>query len=350
MMQGTIRVSTTVTINIAQHPHKHFVPLVEATTFGSDGLQYQRLSVQSQLDRFCEPVFFHAIAKDKLVGVYVLDKRNLLINGIPVRGYYRGILVVEPSFQGNGVGRSLTKAALAWLAEEAKTQPVVSYGCIDSSNKRSMNLLQSTGASIGTTLSMYMMYRQWPSINCKLDSMHTSHASSVHSLKQDLHKDYQVRDVSDSRLPGLVLQDANGVAICARVSTTSFRISNMGRMAAISTRLFVKPFSAARKRFDPDCFRYVSFSDVLIRPGCEKLWPRFVSTALARYECHFGAVYVNTHCRLFTQMQKAQPFARLLHSSTGSINVVWQTFDNVNGKHIALPENTANFHIWPVDA
>lgn len=350
MSQCTGNQLLAITVDVAQQPHEQLVSLVESTAFGSDGLQYYRLSVRSQLDRFCEPVYFHAIVENKLVGVYVLDKRDLLVKGQRVRGYYRCVLAVHPAFQGKGIGKKLTTTATAWMTDQGRRQAVVSYGCIDQSNQRSLNLLQSAGARIGSTLSMYMMYRQWPSEVCQLDALEGTHAEEVRLLEEQLYADCDVRDVSVSRLPGLVLRDARGIAICARAIPTSFKITKMGRLAAWITGFLVRPFGAARKRFDPDCFCYVSFSEVLIRPGCEKLWPQFLGTVLAQNHCHFGAVYVHPDSFLFMQLQKAQPFARYLHSTKGSINVVWQHVLDNDDLHVPLPDNTMSTHVWPVDA
>lgn len=349
MNQRDVNLSSVV-VDRAQQPHDQFLSLAEATTFGTDGLQYRRLDVRSQLDRFCQPVYFHAIVDGELTGVYVLDKRDLLVDGKAVKAYYRGVLAVDSRFQGMGVGKQLTQAARQWMAAKAVAQPIVSFGCIDKSNRRSLNLLQSSGATVGASLSMYMMYRQWPSVCCELDVLSDDLVSKAGLLADELYAGCLVRDVSVSAIPGWVLQDANGVAISARVSTTSFQITQMGPVAAWSSRLLVKPFAPARKRFDPDCFRYVSFSDVLIRPGCEKLWSRFLSTVLAKYQCHFGAVFVDPHSQLFASLQNAHLLSRRLHSSEGSIRVMWQSFSDANDSKVILPGYTQGVHLWPVDA
>ena len=87
-----------VVIEIDSQPMSGVVALVESTTFGSDGLRYQRLNVQAQLERFNAPVYFHALADDELCGVYVLDKRALLIDDQRVGAYYRGVLAVAELF------------------------------------------------------------------------------------------------------------------------------------------------------------------------------------------------------------------------------------------------------------
>lgn len=345
-----------ISIAIDTQPQSGVVDLVESTVFGTDGLQYQRQDVRSQLDRFNAPTYFHAMVDGDLVGVYVLDRRDLLVEGRAATGYYRGVLAVASSWQQRGVGKRMTAAAMTWLAHEAHDVPVVSYGCIDQANTRSLRLLQGAGATVGPALTMYMMYRQWPKVRCDLvafnecEDLGESYSAPLNELAGIVYGDCNVRDVSPSRLKGFALHDENGLAISARVAPTRFRIIRMDAIAKWCTLLFVKPFSAARKRFDPDNFRYISFSNVLIRPGCEYLWPDFVSTVLARHNCHFGAIYVDPQSNFFTQLNKPFKIARLFHSSEGSIKVVWQGFGGDPTAFGSRDGSRSVLHVWPIDA
>ena len=341
--------STEVVIRQASQPMPGVVALVESTTFGSDGLRYQRLDVQAQLNRFNAPVYFHALAGDELCGVYVLDERILLIDAQKVTAYYRGVLAVTAPSQGKGIGKRLTQSASQWLSDQAQTSLLFSYGCIDQSNSRSLHVLKATGASRGATLSMYMMYRQWPAKRCELQSIEAVCETEFEVLRNELYADCHVRDVSPSKLPGFVIRDDAGIAISARVSTTSFKIMQMSTFARWSTRLFVRPFPPALKRFNPDRFRYVTFSEVLIRPGCESLWSDFVSSVLAEHACHFGAVYVDPRSQLFDRLQRAHPVTRLLHSSQGSIDVVSKAYNDSDNLHQHLLKDASPVYLWPVD-
>ena len=339
-----------VVIKIDSQPMPGVVSLVESTIFGSDGLRYQRLNVQAQLDRFSAPVYFHALADNELCGVYVLDKRGLLIADQRVNAYYRGVLTVASSSQGKGIGKRLTQSASQWLSGQAQTSPFLSYGCIDQSNARSMHVLKATGAESGAALSMYMMYRQWPRKQCELQPLLAAHNAQLQELHNEQYTDCRVRDVSSSKLPGFVVSDEAGIAISARVTTTTFRIMQMSPFARWSTRLLVRPFPPALKRFNPDCFRYITFSEVLIRPGCESLWSEFVSSTLAKYACHFGAVYVDPRSKLFNRLQRASPMTQFLHSTRGSINVVSKAYNDSDNLHQHLLGDTSPVHLWPVDA
>ena len=108
------------TIGIDIAPHTDVSTLLESIDFGGDGLRYRRLDVQSQLERFNCPVWFHAMSEGELAGVYVLDKRNLLLHGRRLTGYYRGALAVATQWQGQGLGRQLVQSAMQWMASQAQ--------------------------------------------------------------------------------------------------------------------------------------------------------------------------------------------------------------------------------------
>ena len=315
------------TISIDSTYHTDVPALVESVDFGSDGLRYRRLDVRSQLERFNSPVWFHAMSNERIAGVYVLDRRDLLLHGKQVTGYYRGVLAVGSHWQGQGVGRQLVQSAKQWMASQVQDsqmqdKSIISYGCIDQSNTRSLQLLRSSGAATGPALSMYMMYRQWPRKTCELETMSDTHSHDLALLADRVYGKCVLRDVTPSRLPGFVLKDEHGVAVSARVCMAGFRIVSMSKAATWCTHLFVHPFAPARKRFDPDAFHYVSFSNVLIRSGSESLWPRFVSAVLARHAVHFGTVYPNPRSAQFRTTLRFRLLDRVCHSSSGSIHTM----------------------------
>jgi len=309
-------------ITVSSDVPADYATLVEEVTFGTEGLRYQRRNVIEQLDKFHEPVFVTAHIQEELAGVYVLDKRQLVMGATPVTGYYRSVLVVAEAWQGMRVGISLTDAAMAWIDEQSQllNEPVLSYGCIDATNTRSMTLLEKQGASCAGDISMFMMYRQWPRSTTELVELTGS--TEHQALLEDTHADCVWRDVTPASTPNLAFVDEQGIRISACVALSEFCIVEMGFWPTWVTRLLVKPWPPARKRFDPSRFRSVVFSQIAVRPDCEKDWADFVSAILARYEVHFGTVYANPQSNQFNQLLRKGWFARRLHSPTGGIQLM----------------------------
>ncbi len=190
-------------VTISNEVPADYETLVENVTFGTEGLRYQRRNALEQLKRFNEPVFITAHMLDELVGVYVLDKRQLTMGGESVTGYYRGVLAVAAEWQGMRVGVKMTNAAMDWIDEQAAllSQLVLSYGCIEAENIRSITLLEKQGASIAGVLSQFMMYRQWP--RSKTELVEITDSSEHNTLLDNCLEDCVWRDVTPASTPHL---------------------------------------------------------------------------------------------------------------------------------------------------
>jgi len=324
------------------------VNLLESTEFGSDGLRYRRLKVQQQLERFYRPRFFYiqseqASVQSELVGLYVIDERRLLINGQEKPGYYRAALVVAKTWQGQGLGKALTQSAMQWIDQQSSQQPSFTYGCIDASNRRSLAVLASQGVHPVAHLRRLMMYRQWLRQPVELAAVYDD-GSDTHSSQG-----FSVSDITHSSLQGFTLADKQGSIISARCAETAFCITDMGVMVNGMVRCFVTPWPPARKRFDPQNFRTISFSQVVIRQGGEANWSDFVSSVLSHYRCHFGAIYLDKHDPLLARLQNTQGLMQRLFKSTDSVCVVarYSGAENfsASGEVLSRPVN-----LWPVDA
>ena len=269
--------------------------LVESVVFGTSGLRYRRLDVAAQLGRLHDPVFVCAYRADALVGVYALDRRALSVDGRAVIGVYRGTLCVASDAQGSGVGAALAARGREWIdaLADGSGEAVLSWGCIDADNTRSLTLLEREGASDTGALAMLMSYRQWRRERVALEALAPGRDPREVAVLAATLADCALRDVTPSALPGLALLDGAGLRVSARVALSGYRIETMGRALDAAVRVFVTPFPPARRRFDVNAFRYVRFSDVAVRDGCERDWPRFVATVLARYGVHFGMVFVD---------------------------------------------------------
>ena len=298
--------------------------LIESVAFGTAGLRYRRTDAAAQLDRLHDPVFVAARDGAALLGGYALDRRALLVGARPVAGVYRGALCVAPGAQGRGVGRALAARGRAWIDELARTAgaPVLSWGCIDEGNHRSLAVLRREGAEPIAGLAMFMLYRQAPRERVALETLPPGRDPRERVALAAALDDCAVRDVTPSALPGLALVDGHGIRVGARVAPSGYRIETMGRALDALVRVGVTPFPPARRRFDPDAFRYVRLADVTLREGCERDWKPFVSAVLARHGAHFGMAFVDPTSRLHARLRRIGPLGPLVHSGDAALRVM----------------------------
>lgn len=322
-------------------PHG-LIQLIESTTFGTDGLRYQRLNVKDQLSRLNDPEYFSAWQDNTLVGSYIIDRRDLALDNRPCQGYYRGALSVAESWQGRGVATALTQRAIEW--QNTCNTPSLSYGFIDSANSRSLAVLNKHDTVCAGHLAMFMTYRQWPKPRCELVELDTTPRNpSEHKSTQT---NYYVQDITPVKQPALALIHRQKAVISAQVSRTAFRIKSMSKFADWATKLCVSPWPPARRRFNPENFQYVSLANLMIRQGYESCWSDFVSSVMAEHNVHFAVVYLDTRAGTFKRLRESQPLGKLLHSSRGNIKIVACYSDGATQPtRPDLP-----WHVWPIDA
>ena len=204
--------------------------LVESVVFGTSGLRYRRLDVAAQMGRLHDPVFVCAYRGDALVGVYALDRRALSVDGRAVTGVYRGALCVASGAQGSGVGGALAVRGREWIdaLADGVGEAVLSWGCVDADNTRSLTLLEREGAIGSGALAMVMSYRQWPRERVTLEALAPGRDPREVAVLAAAYADCPVRDVTWSTLPGLATIDPEGVRVSARVAPGGYRIETMG--------------------------------------------------------------------------------------------------------------------------
>ena len=305
-------------------PPPAFASLLESVTFGTSGLRYRRLHAAAQLARLHDPVFVAAREGGTFVGGYALDRRALRVGDRATRGVYRGALAVAADAQGRGVGRALAARGREWIDALARAtgEPVLSWGCIDADNHRSLEVLRGAGADAVGGLTMLMLYRQRPRERLALEALAPGRDSREAAVLARTERDCAARDLTSSASPGLALVDGDGVRVGARVAPSVYRIETMGRALDALVRVTVTPFAPARRRFDPTAFRYLRFSDVALREGAERDWPAFVSSALARHEAHFGLLFLDPRGRLHGRLRRVGAFGRLVHGTSASLRVM----------------------------
>lgn len=298
--------------------------LAESVTFGTEGLRYHRLDVADQVRRLHAPAFVTVRARGRLLGAYALDRRRLLVDGREIDGIYRGLLCVAPAAQGRGVGRLLAVRGRDWVERRARERgaPCLSWGCIDADNHRSHALLGSEGARDAGGLGLFAHYRQWPRERVPLERLAPGRDPREAALLAATEADCALRDMTPSELPGLALVDGAGVRASARVAPTVYRIETMGRLRDALTRLLVMPFPFARRRFDPERFRFLRLGDIALRAGCEDDWPRFVSALLARHDAHIALAFIDPRRELHARLRGIGAFGRLLHDGKAPLRVM----------------------------
>ncbi len=301
-----------------------FLAQLEATTFGTSGLRYRRLGVREQLERLPPGAFLELHVDETLVGTYALASSQL--HGAPpeTTGLYRGLLSVRPEARESGLGRLLVTRTFDWIGSLSSSsgRPVYSWGCIERDNTRSLELLQSIGATQAGTLETLTAYVHLPRIRASVDVLDESADAALDAALAAAASDCGLRSAASGGGHYFAVRDGDRIDAGARVTLTRVDMATTGSAWDLAHRYLLRFVPPARRRFDPHNFTYLRLSDVVIREGRERLFKDFMSTLLARHDAYMAMFMLDPGSRTRALLEQAGIFGRFTASTRQEVRVL----------------------------
>ena len=213
---------------------------------------------------------------------------------------------------------------LGWLAAGAAASgaPSLSWGCIEAGNARSLHTLLGAGARELGVLESSTVYRQWPRERLELQCVEPAAEPGLAAAVQEGRRDCVIAPALGSGGAYFAHRRQAGILAGARVHRTQVDLHTIGGAWDLLDRYLLRYSKAARKRFDPRCFTYLSLSDLVIRPGHERLWADFLSSLLARHEAYMAMLVTDPRSELHARLARAGLFGRLSRIARQRLRVV----------------------------
>ncbi|MEL7450536.1 MAG: GNAT family N-acetyltransferase [Pseudomonadota bacterium] len=312
-----------LTLEVSPSPSAAFVALLERTRFGTAGLRYRRLDVAGQLAALPRPLFVSLRRADEIVGTYALARMPIHTAAQTYEGIYRGALSVDEGSQGQGLGRFMVTRTLAWLGDVARDtgRTLISYGCIERTNERSLALLKSLGARQLGTLRTQLVYRQWPRAKVKLLRLDAQADPWVGDMQQAADADCALRLGAQAKGSFFACSDGKGVAAAAFARLIRLDFDRIGQPWDALYDYLLAHIGPARRRFDPHNFTYLKLDSPVVGNDDASMWPDFISTLMAEF---------GTHMAMIT-LDPARPAYRLLEQAG-----VFSGFSRATQQHLAV--------------
>jgi GNAT superfamily N-acetyltransferase len=302
--------------------------LLSGLRFGSEGLEYRRLNLREQIVRLPSPAFLSLEYEGRLAGTYALATKRLASASGEVTGIYRGLLGIDPALRSSGLGRQLVATALDWIDATARelAEPVVSWGCIESANRPSLDLLASLGAKRIGRLESLTVFRQWPRRRIDVEHGAAALAGAVADALQNTYADCAIRPAPDNDGDYWAVTGDDGVVAGARATLTRVDMSRTGSFWDTAWQALLRFAPPARRRFDPRNFTYVRLSDVIVREGYERVWLDFLPTLLAAHDAYLAMFLLDPGSAAHARLDRARLFGRLTASTRQRVDVLAHTW------------------------
>ncbi|MEM9689286.1 MAG: GNAT family N-acetyltransferase [Pseudomonadota bacterium] len=261
-----------------------FADLLSRTRFGTHKLTYRRRRVSESLTRLSNTHYFSLYDGDHLVGGYALTPTDIIRDTATHKALYRHALFVDDRYQQRGLGHWLVNAAL-----DAATDNIeFSFGSIELGNRRSSAVVDKGSACTIGHLRSELIYRQWTRRSALV--AFNPEEALIRAAVDDSESDCTYRFASRRDAPyyGVLLDGQLAAGASARLNSLDLRSPGPGIGRAYAS--LVRFLPAARRRFDPADFRFVSLSDVVVAANSGNAWNALVSHILYEFGAHMAGV------------------------------------------------------------
>lgn len=274
-------------IEVSDNASAGFLKRITETRFVSGQREYRRTDVGSQLRRFKNAKFFTLQHDKQVVGTYLTDEHRLLWAGSSVRGFYRGLLSIDPAHRGTGLGARLVRESLNHVRQQLPQDgmPAWAWSSIAATNVAARQLNRRLGhleiGSLQTSLEyqQFLRHKKQPLLFDTLDE-------SIDAAWQRAFGDAQVRAETTPTEGWLGIRHGRDMLAC-RQQVTTLDLTPLPGLFGWVDRYLMPMFPPGRRRFDPTLFRYVTVTDLVTEGDGRSLWGSLRNALMTRHNTHF---------------------------------------------------------------
>jgi GNAT superfamily N-acetyltransferase len=304
-------------------PNKDIVELLQHTIYGSKGLRYGHLDVQSHTEDLDQPDFHTLYIGDELAAVAAYCHRDISMEKFPLQGIYIRYFSVKEKFQGNGLGKKLTEFIDAHYRKTVTT-PAVGYAYIESKNAPSLAVSKRfKQIEIGKFKSIYFS-RFFPKKNGYVVNVSQQEIELL--LKDNHHKYACYTPQKLNYKNGYRAIKLNGIVVAGiQANRVNWRIKKLPGLMGWLTQNVLHHVPIIGRLCPQDAYSFVGFEGVFVRYGYLNELFNLMEHCLAEHQINSGVLALDLADNLFTQLdkhpqlgtmsklQKSHPFSILIN-------------------------------------
>ncbi|MBL4703060.1 MAG: GNAT family N-acetyltransferase [Flavobacteriales bacterium] len=276
--------------------------LLSATIYGTTGLRYSHLDTDEKLDRITNPDFHTLWLQDKLIAVAAYCKRMVTSEQKRYPAYYIRYFSVQPSHQGQGIGKLLTEK-LEQHYRAKTTEPTLFYAYIEKKNLRSIAVSnQFKSESIGAFKSV-LFSRFKPNVNSRFTAISPIEFETFASQHYSDHALF-LTDKLGYKNQCYGIRENGHLVAAVQANPVSWKVHHIpGFLGWLSRN--VLHFIPILGRLAPrSTFSFVAFEGLRTRSGHEDKIIPLMASCLAKHKMYVGMSYFDVKDPIFTYMSE----------------------------------------------
>ena len=265
--------------------------ILQNAVYGTHGIRYVQTGQEIKSANLIDPLYFHLYRKDRLVGVYCLDRRMLSGFGQPMMGFYGRYLAVADSALGLGYGRLLKQQAVNYV-EGHTPRPSLFYSYIEEKNVRSMAISERAGFQSIARLRTFFFRRWRPVADNRVEQATPADLREVVTLLSQAYHGHSFRTFARIGYGHnyYVLRERGRIVAGVQANPVGwqFRQVTLGGFLHLGD-VFINAISHTPllgRLFNLNDYRFAALEGLYVQPGREELLPVLLDSILHRLRLH----------------------------------------------------------------
>jgi hypothetical protein len=246
--------------------HK-FLEFVKNVKYGTNGVVLVVNSMETEFKKYKDPLFISLKENNELVGVRVLNHKQMHQNGLDIHVFYKSLLAIDPGKMNKGYGTLLLDKIREYIF--AKYDKVILSAVVEEDNIRSKRVVQKSGLKFINSFTGVSHVSIMPKANKNVTQLGKDDELKILSLLNSQYSNHTLVDVDDSFDPEsyYVLKENNEIKAGLQVKAPSWSIINYPGIYGFFLMKIVPKIPILKKIFNPKNYSFLKIGNVYITDG-----------------------------------------------------------------------------------
>lgn len=306
-----------------------FLEFIRNITYGTNGMIYKINSVETEFKKYKDPLFISLKENDQLVGIRVLNHKQMQQNGFNVDIFYKSLLAIDPEKRNKGYGTLILDKITEHIF--SKYDKVILSAFVEEGNIRSKRAVQKANFEHIASFAALSHICLRPKANKNVTILGKDDESKILSLLTSQYSDRTFVDVDGSFEPEsyYILKENNEIKAGLQVKVASWSFVQFSGLYGFMLMKIVPKIPILKRIFNPTNHSFIRIGNGYITDGIS--FTELLHTVLHQYGFNTCLACLNPNSdidsKIIAEMKKG-----ILSSEASKVNMFAEC------KNIAIPD------------